>query len=315
MTLEELKQLAQVNSALSSVNGELEHDDLLRSIGLEPGKCYQELEMTSRYADVRQDVSYTNADISIHSHTFFEVICCHGGKDVEMLVGSERYRLLPGDIIFIPPGVSHRPILPEPMQEPYRRDVLWVSQDFIDSIICLFPAQTMKQLSQSHLVRTTGSHWEYLPGFVTRILKESSGNSLGWEAAIAGNVIMFLVHFLRVISEKNASVLIAEKPELLDRILSYIESNLHNRITLSETAQHFFVSESTVSQTFRNKLGISFYRCVTQRRLIAAKNLIYQDLSLEAIAEQVGFFDYSSFYRAFKQEYGISPRQYRNTQI
>ena len=35
---------------------------------------------------------------------------------------------------------------------------------------------------------------------------------------------------------------------------------------------------------------------------------------MEAVAEQVGFSDYSSFFRAFKQEYGVSPRQYRKKQ-
>ena len=53
------------------------------------------------------------------------------------------------------------------------------------------------------------------------------------------------------------------------------------------------------------------YRYVTQRRLIAAKTLIEKGQRLEAVAAQTGFTDYSGFYRAFKQEFGISPRQYR----
>ena len=61
-------------------------------------------------------------------------------------------------------------------------------------------------------------------------------------------------------------------------------------------------------------MGVSFYRCVTQRRLIAAKALITEGNPLEQVAEMTGFGDYSAFYRAFKQEYGISPRQYRNLQ-
>ena len=61
-------------------------------------------------------------------------------------------------------------------------------------------------------------------------------------------------------------------------------------------------------------MGISFYQCVTQKRLIASKALIEQNLALESVAERVGFNDYSSFYRAFKQEFGISPRQYRKIQ-
>lgn len=61
-------------------------------------------------------------------------------------------------------------------------------------------------------------------------------------------------------------------------------------------------------------MRVSFYRYVTQRRLIAAKSLILQNLPMEDVAVQSGFSDYSSFYRAFKQEFGISPRQYRNLQ-
>ena len=74
------------------------------------------------------------------------------------------------------------------------------------------------------------------------------------------------------------------------------------------------MSQSTISQTFKNKLGVSFYRCVTQRRLIAAKSLIIEGAPMESVSQKVGFSDYSSFYRAFKQEFGISPRQFRKKQ-
>ena len=65
---------------------------------------------------------------------------------------------------------------------------------------------------------------------------------------------------------------------------------------------------------FKQKMGVSVYRYITQRRLIAAKSLIEQGQPLEDVALKVGFSDYSSFYRAFKQEFGISPRRYRSLQ-
>ena len=96
--------------------------------------------------------------------------------------------------------------------------------------------------------------------------------------------------------------------------MEYIEIHLAEKISLSDVAKAFYVSESTISQLFRKKMGVSFYRCVTQRRLIAAKNMILDGMILETVAIETGFSDYSSFYRAFKGEFGISPRQFRNQQ-
>ena len=131
---------------------------------------------------------------------------------------------------------------------------------------------------------------------------------------VTANTINILVLLVRARLDMHTKPMAAEKPELLDQLLAYIENNMAQKITLADTARHFFISESTISQTFRKKMGISFYQCVTQKRLIASKALIEQNLALESVAERVGFNDYSSFYRAFKQEFGISPRQYRKIQ-
>ena len=95
----------------------------------------------------------------------------------------------------------------------------------------------------------------------------------------------------------------------------YIESEMAQKITLAETARRFLVSESTINQLFRKRMQSSFYHYVTQRRLIAAKTLLLSGVSAEQICMQVGFGDYSAFYRAFKREYGISPSQYRKLQM
>lgn len=125
------------------------------------------------------------------------------------------------------------------------------------------------------------------------------------------NTTYLMVQLYRAIREQSGLELKAEQPELLDRVMAYIEGNFHRHISLADTAKQFYVSESTVSQLFRQKLGVSFYRFVTQRRLITAKTLIEEGMLLEDVGRHVGFADYSAFYRSFRQEYGISPRQYR----
>ena len=291
-----------------------ETEKVMQHTGVEVGGFYQELEMSSRYVDTHQDVTHSNSKVSLHSHNFYEILFCHSAADVEYLVGAERYRLQRGDVILIPPGISHRPLLPEQMPEPYRRDVLWVSQELMDHLERVIPTAARLHAQESRLLRTAGTRWEVLGEMFRTGVREYEGQEMGWEDIVLGNTIQLLVYLRRAIQDRSAAPLQAEKPELLDQALAYIEAHLAEKITLSDIAKHLWVSQSTVTQTFRNKLGVSFYRCVTQRRLIAAKTLIIEGAPLESVGQKVGYSDYSSFYRAFKQEFGISPRQFRKKQ-
>ena len=282
--------------------------DTLRAEGIDLLDFYQELEMSDPYVETHRDISYSNTQLNLHSHTFYELLYCNNDCGAEYLVGADRYRLQKGDIVFVPPGISHRPLLPDTMTEPYERYVLWISQDFVDTYTSVFGME--KKPSYGTLLRTGGTKWELLGGYFRRGVWEAENQAAGWQAAVVGNTITLLTLMGRSIQERTASVLKAEKPDLLNEVLAYVENHLSDRITLEETARHFYVSVSTITQLFRQKMGTSFYRCVTQQRLISAKALINEGKSLETVSREVGFADYSSFYRAFKKEYGITPRQY-----
>ena len=283
--------------------------EVLRSEGVDFQNFYQELEMSDPYVETHRDVSFSNAQLNLHSHTFYELLYCCNDCGAEYLVGADRYRLQKGDIVFVPPGISHRPLLPDHVTEPYERYVLWISPAFVEEFIERY-APDGKQTVYGTLLRTGGTKWELLGGYFRRGVWEAENQAAGWRAAVIGNTITLLTLMGRSIQERTASVLKAEKPDLLDEVLAYIELHLSEKITLEETAKHFYVSVSTITQLFRQKMGTSFYRCVTQQRLISAKTLINEGKSLEDVSRAVGFTDYSTFYRAFKKEYGITPRQY-----
>ena len=313
MKLSDLKKLTQHVSFNDSAASQAQVHDFLRSMGYDPSGFYQELEMDSSLVDTHRDTSYSNAQLSLHSHAFYELLYCASSCGAEYLVGADRYRLQKGDIIFVPPGISHRPLLPEHMDQPYKRYVLWLSPEFILWFSRLLPEIPASQSAYCTLLRTAGTKWSFLEGLFLQGIREAEKRKSGWEAAVVGNTVTLMAHLMRAVDDRSAS-LTAEKPVLLDRLMAYIEEHLSQHISLPDTARKFYVSPSTVSQLFRQKMGVSFYRCVTQRRLIAAKELILSGKALEDISRQVGFADYSSFYRAFRQEYGISPRQYRTLQ-
>lgn len=314
MKIEEVLILSEKVSDSGGGTPRAQAEKVVGSTGMEPGNAYQELEMTSRYVDTHQNVSWSNSRVNLHSHNFYEILFCHSAPDLEYLVGAERYRLQKGDVIMIPPGISHRPLMPEAMSEPYRRDVLWIHPDLIDQLETMVPQELRLNAQESCLLRTAGTRWEFLGELFRHGVREFESQEPGWEEIVLGNTIQLLVYLRRAVQDRSAAPLQAEKPELLDQALAYIETHLAEKITLGDIAKHCWVSQSTITQTFRNKLGVSFYRCVTQRRLIAAKTLIIEGTPLESVGRKVGFSDYSSFYRAFKQEFGISPRQFRKKQ-
>ena len=288
----------------------LRMQELLREMGINPDNFYQELEMSSRYVNTHRDVSFSTSRVNLHSHNYVEILYCKSSSDVEYLIGSNRYRLQKGDIVYVPPGVSHRPIMPEKLTVPYERDVLWISTEFMDMVMNMYPDEEAGIRNLSLPIRTAGTRWEFLGDVFRNGVLEEERKRPGWETAVMGNTLLILTYMKRMYMERSAGTMQAEKPELLDRINGYIEQHYARHITIDELARQFFVSNSTISHLFKQKMGVSLYRYITQRRLIAAKALITQKVPMEEIAHMVGFVDYSTFYRAFKQEFGISPRQF-----
>lgn len=313
MKLDDIRKLTSMGIPPSPESQQTLHEFLL-SVGIDPGSVYQELEMSSQFVNTHRDITYSGQIVSLHSHTYLEILYCHTGAHVEYLVGSDRYKLQKGDIILLAPGVSHRPIMPEVMTEPYIRDVLWVNPDFLASLEQIFPRTSVSNKNRSALIRTQNTQWAFLGELFQAGVQEEEQKKEGWEAIVLGNTLKILAYLDRAYTDRNTDILKAEKPELLDKVTAYIENHYSDHITVDELAHKFYVSSSTISHLFKQKMGLSLYHYITQRRLISAKNLISAGIPLEHVATQVGFSDYSTFYRAFKQEYGISPRQYRNLQ-
>lgn len=305
-------KMANIRKFPERIETDAERDAL--RIGAELGDFYQEMEMSSRYVNASQHISIENSSVSLHSHSFYEIIYCCSNCGMEYLVGANRYRIQKGDIVIVPSGVSHRPLLPDELTTPYKRYIMRLSNEFLNNLALDFPEARFQLASGVRLIRTAGTKWEFLGELFWQGVLEAENQDIGWETALIGNTIHLIVQLHRAILDEDAEPLPAEKPDLLDQVLAYVENHLDEKISLSDVAKQFWVSQSTISQTFRNKMGVSFYRCVTQQRLITAKSLITLDIPLEMISEQVGFSDYSTFYRAFKQEFGISPRQYRKRQ-
>jgi AraC-like DNA-binding protein len=101
-----------------------------------------------------------------------------------------------------------------------------------------------------------------------------------------------------------------KKSNLIEHVLEYIGTHIDEDITIDDLSAYTYLSKFHLSREFKKHTGTTLHRYILQKKLIAAKELILRDIPITLVYEQCGFGDYSNFFRAFKNEYGMTPKQY-----
>ena len=98
--------------------------------------------------------------------------------------------------------------------------------------------------------------------------------------------------------------------------INYIETHLHDRITVQILADEFEMNASWLSTVFAKEVGVSVSEFIRKRKIEAAKYLLsYNDYSCTDIAEYLGFATESHFSTQFTKHEGVSPKEYRRKQF
>lgn len=84
-------------------------------------------------------------------------------------------------------------------------------------------------------------------------------------------------------------------------------------ITLGDLARKYHYSERHVTRMLKEHTGLGFKELVTKMRMLRSIELLKNPhLSLAQVAEQVGYTDTASFSKKFREEYHMSPNDYRS---
>ncbi|MBQ8509038.1 MAG: helix-turn-helix domain-containing protein [Clostridia bacterium] len=113
----------------------------------------------------------------------------------------------------------------------------------------------------------------------------------------------------------------ADQPSLEDQprqngkvlaIAKYIDENLSEDLSYRVIAQKFFLSEKNLYKLFKKETGFTLSDYINERRIIMAQSLMNAGASAGDAAIQVGYKEYSVFYRNFKKRAGLAPTEYHH---
>lgn len=96
----------------------------------------------------------------------------------------------------------------------------------------------------------------------------------------------------------------------------YLQTHIHESVSLEELAQRFFMSRSYLTRSFRNVTGFSVVEYMTYIRIQKAQQLLREsDRSITEIADLCGFGNITYFEKVFKEATGQTPVQYRKNVV
>ncbi|MBO5371453.1 MAG: helix-turn-helix domain-containing protein [Lachnospiraceae bacterium] len=261
------------------------------------------------------DTSLTK--VNTHSHAYYEFYFFLEG-DVSMQIDDTLYPVTFGDIMLIPPHIPHRPVI-HSLNVPYRRFVFWISQEYCNHLIQLSPdyAYLMQyvQTNKDYLFHIDKITFYSIQSKALRLIEEMQSEHFGKHAQISLCVNDLVLHLNRIVYKQKHKKRSGEELSLYQNLCTFIEEHLDEDLSLERLSAEFFVSKYHISHIFKQNLGISIHQFITKKRLYLCREAIIGDMPITKAYQTFGFGDYSSFFRAFKKEYGISPKECQDMQL
>lgn len=256
-------------------------------------------------------------EFSSHYHDFNKIIVTISGN-VTYYIEGKAYHLKPWDILIVNNSEVHRVII-EP-GDLYERIILWINPFFIEkhstnkcNLQTCFDISLKKDFN---LIRLDIAKLNPLRSILLNLDQVFNCEGFGNKILENSIFIQFIVMLNRVyLSLQKQDCPPYFSPDVIkdpttDKILKYINENLSENLSIQVLSENFFMSRYYFMHKFKANTGYTVYNYILKKRLIKVNRLVKEGMSLGEASEQSGFRDYSSFVRAFKKHFLLSPREY-----
>ena len=242
-----------------------------------------------------------------HYHEFDKIVLLLAGR-VDYAVESVTYALRPWDILLVKHHVIHKALIDKSV--PYERIILYLDGGYFERL--LPDAGLMNSFEQAD----RSGEYRLVPDEQQRAALERTLQA--YEQAAGDGQFgaqtlcdSYILQLLVLIGRMNAAPQREEQrfDPKIRQTLSYINENLGRELSVDTLAERVYLSRYHFMRLFKAETGSTVHAYVRQKRLLYAARLIREGTNANQAAEAAGFSDYSTFHRAFRSSFGVSPGQ------
>lgn len=245
---------------------------------------------------------------ALHAHEALEVFICIQ-NDYQINANNKTYILKEGDILIIPPLMSHEYIndqtgirfiyLIEINQFFRSHDYKSIEPMFFDAFLC--NSKTCPDIYES----------------VYKLFMEMNSvyftNSYFWETIVYDKLYQVFIEIARHSEnlKKEEYDSTSHSTGRINSLLKYIDINYSEDISTEQAAEYTGFSKYHFLRLFKLQTGYTFHEYLTMKRISKAEVLLATDTPITDIAFQTGFNTLPSFCRTFKKYKNYSPSDYK----
>jgi AraC-like DNA-binding protein len=249
-----------------------------------------------------------------HTHPHYEVYYFHGGK-ANYLINDKIYVLEPGDM-FLMHGMTLHKAHVDPAFAYHRTTIhldpgyfqQHIQPGFTDDLLAPF---SKLQNVRLQLRGEAKAEAEESLAFMNELYARGTPHSYQRFQARLLDFFIFLGELCdQPLKAKNSYP--SSKEEHVQAIISFLENQYHEEITLEDIGDRLHLSKFYLAKTFKQVTGMTIFQYLMHRRVYQAKlRLIQSQSSITETGYDVGFKHPSHFSRVFKEHTGMTPEQYR----
>lgn len=235
--------------------------------------------------------SSSRASFSEHAHAQLEIVLCNRGTHAYLVEG-RRILLEQGMMIAVAPGISHRVIMES---DDYDRFSVIIHPS-------LLPEGAIERLGRGATVLKLSSDDE-----ICTLLKKGER----YYTELPSDTHHLIFHAL---ATELYYMLLARAPEekptasdIINRAVAYIDEHFAEIKSMSDVCDNLYLSKSYFHSLFREHIKKTPHEYLVERRLYFANLKILSGERPTKVFRECGFYDYTSFYRAYKKLYGHAP--------